>query len=589
MLLQESLTEKLAQITSISLLEDLQNMDNKIRINAIHNLRSISLALGSETTRKELLPYLKNCINNEEEDEILIELTKILSNFLDCMGGIAYTSELLNLFGVLLSIDEPTIRKEAINSLKEVLNQIGGINNIEKDLMEIINKFYWSDDVNQKLSAMNLIILLYNDLNENNKKIVMNYLENFLNSDNLLIKKELMNEIVKITCHLNIDYIKKLISIITKDDNNNDNIRENLINVLISLKSHKDLNFIINFIYDLIIKLSEDNNWKVRLSLINNFSEILKFPKINYNFKQMIINIYIKFIEDSEEMIRNACCINLEDITKLLKNEINFNKILQNLEKLSKDEKISVKKNLSENIFKIFPLLNAKQINEIIFKVFNILLNDDNLDIKINIIQNIAQLSQTIDLNNFIEKIIPSIISIAQNKSWRLRNKIINIIPSLVNQNFFMNDIFPICLNYLTDHVYAIRESGSKLLCNIYIDIYKKKENLMYEKKLNEKLDNMINLSNYLMRNTCLIFIKFFCEKIEDKIYFNFFEKNLINYVYKLSNDKISNVRLNCGFIFNKIKNYEFNDKMHKDKIKKWIAILKNDEDKDVRIIFNSE
>ena len=589
MLLQESLTEKLAQITSISLLEDLQNMDNKIRINAIHNLRSISLALGSETTRKELLPYLKNCINNEEEDEILIELTKILSNFLDCMGGIAYTSELLNLFGVLLSIDEPTIRKEAINSLKEVLNQIGGINNIEKDLMEIINKFYWSDDVNQKLSAMNLIILLYNDLNENNKKIVMNYLENFLNSDNLLIKKELMNEIVKITCHLNIDYIKKLISIITKDDNNNDNIRENLINVLISLKSHKDLNFIINFIYDLIIKLSEDNNWKVRLSLINNFSEILKFPKINYNFNQMIINIYIKFIEDSEEMIRNACCINLEDITKLLKNEINFNKILQNLEKLSKDEKISVKKNLSENIFKIFPLLNAKQINEIIFKVFNILLNDDNLDIKINIIQNIAQLSQTIDLNNFIEKIIPSIISIAQNKSWRLRNKIINIIPSLVNQNFFMNDIFPICLNYLTDHVYAIRESGSKLLCNIYIDIYKKKENLMYEKKLNEKLDNMINLSNYLMRNTCLIFIKFFCEKIEDKIYFNFFEKNLINYVYKLSNDKISNVRLNCGFIFNKIKNYEFNDKMHKDKIKKWIAILKNDEDKDVRIIFNSE
>lgn len=587
MLLQESLKEKLEQITSISLLEDLQNMDNKIRINAIHNLRSISLALGSETTRKELLPYLKNCINNEEEDEILIELTKILSNFLDCMGG--DTSELLNLFGALLSIDEPTIRKEAINSLKEVLNQIGGINNIEKDLMEIINKFYWSDDVNQKLSAMNLIILLYNDLNDNNKKIVMNYLENFLNSDNLLIKKELMNEIVKITCHLNIDYIKKLINIIIKEDNNNDNIRENLINVLISLKSHKDLNLIINFIYDLIIKLSEDNNWKIRLSLINNFSEILKFPKINYNFKQMIINIYIKFIEDSEEMIRNACCINLEDITKLLKNEINFNKILQNLEKLSKDEKISVKKNLSENIFKIFPLLNAKQINEIIFKVFNILLNDDNLDIKINIIQNIAELSQTMDLNNFIEKIIPSIISIAQNKSWRLRNKIINIIPSLVNQNFFMNDIFPICLNYLTDHVYAIRESGSKLLCNIYIDIYKKKENLMYEKKLNEKLDNMINLSNYLMRNTCLIFIKFFCEKIEDKIYFNFFEKNLINYVYKLSNDKISNVRLNCGFIFNKIKNYEFNDKMHKDKIKKWIGILKNDEDKDVRIIFNSE
>ena len=63
---------KLDQITATSLLEDLKNPEIKIKINAVHNLRGISLALGRERTRRELLPYLLSCLQ-EEEDETLIE------------------------------------------------------------------------------------------------------------------------------------------------------------------------------------------------------------------------------------------------------------------------------------------------------------------------------------------------------------------------------------------------------------------------------------------------------------------------------------------------------------------------------------
>ena len=579
---QDNLTIRLEQITSISLLEDLQSQDNKTKINAIHNLQQISLALGCEATRKELLPYLKNCINNEEEDEILIELTKNLSKFLDCIGGIKYINELLNLFEVLLSIDEPSIRKEAINSLSEILKQIDDIKEIEKDLMNLIKKFYLSDDVNQKLSSMNLIVLVYKDLDENNKIIALNYLENFSNSENLIIKKELINEIVKISDYLSIDYIKKLISTIIKDEN--ENIKIDIIILITSLKEHKDLVSILDYIYELIKKLSEDINYKVRLSLINNFSEILKFSKINYDFKQLILNIYIKLIEDPEDQIRNACCLNLEETTKLLKNEINYNKLLQNFHKLSKDPKTFIRNNLSENLHKICPLLNKKQLSEIIFPIFNELISDENLDIRMNIINNIINISKDIETNNiFQEKIIPSIIEISQNKSWRLRNKIITIIPNLVNQKNFIKDIFPICLNYLTDHVYAIRDEGCKLLCKIYKDI----RSVEVENRLIEKLNVMSNLTNYLIRNTCLIFIKYFVDKIDDKIYFDFFQKKLINLVYKLSNDKISNVRMTCAIIFNKVKNCKFDNRNNIDKIKKNIEVLKQDEDSDVIHVFN--
>ncbi len=446
--------------------------------------------------------------------------------------------------------------------------------------MNLINKFYSSDDVNQKLSALNIIILVYQNLEENNKKTVINFLENFSNSNNLSIRKELISELIKITKYLNIDIIKKFIETLIKDEN--ENIKVDIINLIISLKDHKDLLQIIDYIYDLIQKLSEDLNFKVRLSLINNFPEILNFPKITYNFKQLVLNIYIKFLEDNEDQIRNACCLNLEEITKLLINEINFNKLLQNLNKLTKDQKTFVRNSLAENIFKICPLLNKKQLNEIIFPMFNDLINDENFDIRINLINNIINLSKNSELNNisnFItDKIIPSIIEISQNKSWRIRHKIINIIPNFVNQKNFMKDIFPICLNYLTDHVFDIRNEGCKLLCNIYKDM----NNSEFENKLIEKLNSMSNLTNYLIRNTCVIFIKYFIEKINEKIYFDFFQKKLIFLVYKLSDDKISNVRMNCAFILNKVKNCDFENKSNNDKIQKLIDKLKKDDDRDV-------
>ena len=83
------LSGKLDQITATNLLEDLQNPDIKIKKNAFQNLRGISLALGRERTRKELFPYLKSCID-EEEDEIIIELAKVLSNFIDCRWKTIY-------------------------------------------------------------------------------------------------------------------------------------------------------------------------------------------------------------------------------------------------------------------------------------------------------------------------------------------------------------------------------------------------------------------------------------------------------------------------------------------------------------------
>ena len=569
---------KLDQLTATTLLEDLQSTDIKTKKNAVQNLRGISLALGRERTRKELLPYLKSCID-EEEDEIIIELSKVLSNFIDCIGGKQYIKELFNILEVILTIDEPFVIKETINSIKLIVKQIGKVSEVENDLMSMINNLYISEDINQKKSAMNLLIFLFKDLNKNNKALGLNYFDKFVVDNSISIRKELLNEITEITLLLSIDYIKKLINTILKDKN--DSMRIDIINIIMSIKQHPNINDFINVIYELIPKLAEDTNWRVRLTVTDKLNDILNFPNIDNKFKQTCVNIFAQLVEDSEPEIRNICCLRLEEITKILKNENNFDKILQNLRKLEKDQKNFVRGALAANILKLCSLVGIKKTNDFIFPIFLTLIKDENLEIRMTLINNLSELNKVIEINNIIESIMPSIKEISANKSWRVRIQIMEIIPvlaKLFNQQIFMNHIFPICITSLTDSVFSIREAACKLFVVIYEDV----KNDEFEKKLLEKLNELCQSTSYLLRNTVLVYIKLFIEKLDNKLYLDFFEKKLAGIVLMLSKDKIANVRISCGYVWNKIKDVKFKDSRINNEINNVVEILKKDTDSDV-------
>lgn len=570
---------KLDQVTATSLLEDLKSTETKTKKNAVQNLRGISLALGRERTRKELLPYLKSCID-EEEDEIIIELSKVLSNFIDCIGGKQYIKELFNLLEVILTIDEPFVRKETINSIEQIIKDIGNVNEIEEILMNMINNLYNSEDINQKISAMNLLIFLYKDLNNNNKNTALIFFDKFLVDEAISIKKELLKEIIEISLLLSIDYIKKMITIILKDKT--DSMRIDIISIIMSIKTHPNITKLIDFISnDLIPKLAEDTNWRVRLTVADKLNEILLFPGVDPKFKSTSVNIFSKLIEDSESEVKNICCLRLEENTKILKNEQNFEKILQSLRKLEKDEKNFVRGALAANVLKLCPLVGIKKTNDYIFPIFLTLIKDENLEIRMTLINNLAELNKVLDINNIIESIMPSIVEISSNKSWRVKIEVMNMIPvlsKLFNQANFMSHIFPICLNTISDKVYSIREATCKLLSDIYKDV----KNDEFERKLIDKINELCKSSNYLLRNTVCCFVKFFIEKLGDKIYLDFFERKIIVIVFNLSKDKIANLRISCGFILNKVKGVAFKDKKINNDIEGYIQALKNDVDIDV-------
>jgi serine/threonine-protein phosphatase 2A regulatory subunit A len=51
----------------------------------VNSLGTIAIALGPERSRNELLPYILELL--EDDEEVLVALSETLGNFLDHVGG----------------------------------------------------------------------------------------------------------------------------------------------------------------------------------------------------------------------------------------------------------------------------------------------------------------------------------------------------------------------------------------------------------------------------------------------------------------------------------------------------------------------
>ena len=559
-----------------SIIADLQSQESKVKTNAIHNTLQIIDQIGHERFRKEFLPYLLNCLDIEEDD-CLLELSKDIVSFIEGIGGKNYIHDLFPLLETILHTDDSIIRKEINLSIEAALDLYG--NELNSDLMKLINELSSSEDNGYQRNAVSLIGTCYGSFNEKNRKDMMKILKEFLNSNNQMVKIELVYCLKKISCYMERsdfeEFFNKLIN------EKNDTVRFNLMDTIENLKNVINIMDYGQFLSNVLPKLANDESWRTRLTFSEKLPIVCSFgPLIQNNsndIKNIIINSYAKIIEDQEAEVRTSACRNLEMISEVLGRENNFVLVLSKLKPLSKDSYNYVRSALASNLLLMCPFVDKKLTNDYIYPIFVEMIKDNEHDIRMVLIKNLDKLHEIMNIDNIVQEIIPSLIEISNNKNWRIRNQIAETIPVLariLNKKIFMENILNICIKWLNDPVYAIRETACKLMKRLY-DIFKGED---FEKKLLAKLSTMIKSDSYLVRITVTILIK---EFVNDEYNYDFLEKKLFPYILRLSRDKIGNVRMNCVIILKKMSKISKNRDILKD-ISATLDELKRDRDVEV-------
>jgi serine/threonine-protein phosphatase 2A regulatory subunit A len=86
----------------------MKHEDVTLRLNAIRRLSTIALALGHARTRDELVPFLDESL--DDEDEVLQALAGELGGFTSFVGGPTYAHCLLAPLAHLAAVEETLVR-----------------------------------------------------------------------------------------------------------------------------------------------------------------------------------------------------------------------------------------------------------------------------------------------------------------------------------------------------------------------------------------------------------------------------------------------------------------------------------------------
>ena len=166
--------------------------------------------------------------------------------------------------------------------------------------------------------------------------------------------------------------------------------------------------------------------------------------------------------------------------SKLIDKEVILARIVPCVRDLSQDSSQHVRAALANQISGLAPLLGKEATIEHLLPLFLHLLKDDFPEVRLNIISKLEVVNTgmplpilfrtvlmvfiVIGIELLSESLLPAIVELAEDKSWRVRQAIIEYIPLLANQlgkPFFDEQLGNLCMSWLGDTVYSIREAAT--------------------------------------------------------------------------------------------------------------------------------
>ena len=175
--------------------------------------------------------------------------------------------------------------------------------------------------------------------------------------------------------------------------------------------------------------------------------------------------------------MRIASAGNVSSFCTLVGAEAAAERIVPRVKELAGDTSQHVRAALASVIMGLAPTLGKAQTIDQLLPIFLTLLKDEFPEVRLNIISKLDQVNQVIGVDLLSQELLPAIKDLAEDIHWRVRLAIIEYIPLLASQmgtNFLFQktegsgaaaaakegQLNQLCLAWLSDRVYSIREAG---------------------------------------------------------------------------------------------------------------------------------
>uniref|UniRef100_A0A4W3HSB6 Protein phosphatase 2, regulatory subunit A, beta a n=1 Tax=Callorhinchus milii TaxID=7868 RepID=A0A4W3HSB6_CALMI len=516
------------------LIDELRNEDVQLRLNSVKKLSTIALALGVERTRSELLPFLTDTIY--DEDEVLLALAEQLGNFTVLVGGPEFVHCLLPPLESLATVEETVVRDKAVDSLRAISHEHSAVD-LEVHFVPLVKRLACGDWFTSRTSACGLFSVCYPQVCSSVKTELRQHFHNLCSDDTPMVRRAAASKLGEFAKVLELEYVKNdiipLFTTLASDEQ--DSVRLLAVEACVSIAQLLPQEDLEGLVMPTLRQAAEDKSWRVRYMVADKFSELQKAvgPEIT---KNDLVPAFQNLLKDCEAEVRAAAANKVKDFCENLPADCRESVIMSH----------------------ILPCVKCPEV-------------------RLNIISNLDCVNEVIGIRQLSQSLLPAIVELAEDAKWRVRLAIIEYMPLLAGQlgvEFFDEKLNSLCMTWLVDHVYAIREAATNNLTKLVEKFGKD----WAQSTIVPKVLAMANDPNYLHRMTTLFCINVLSEACGQDIT----AKQMLPTVLQMAGDQVANVRFNVAKSLQKIGPVLDSNTLQTE-VKPVLEKLSQDQDMDVK------
>ncbi|KAJ1545794.1 hypothetical protein HK096_005967, partial [Nowakowskiella sp. JEL0078] len=354
------------------LIDELKHDDVVLRLNAIRRLSSIALALGPDRTRDELIPFLDESI--DDEDEVLLALADELGNFVEFVGGPVHAHILLGPLETLSAVEETVVREKAVESAAKIAAVLSQ-QQAEDSFIPVLKRLSSGDWFTSRTSSCGLYAPIYtsctlqtqDELRREDRLYSLFSL--LVNDDTPMVRRAAATHMAKLTkkvskAHL-ISEIIPLFNKLAEDDQ--DSVRVLTVESLISISESLTPEECKVYILANLRNLCSDKSWRVRYMISDKFVQpylLITFQLAkavgNDIIKDELISAFVHMLKDNEAEVRTAASGQVPGFGILIDREVVLGEIMPCVKDLVTDGSQHVRAALAIHISGLAPILGKE-------------------------------------------------------------------------------------------------------------------------------------------------------------------------------------------------------------------------------------
>ncbi|KAI9363418.1 armadillo-type protein [Zopfochytrium polystomum] len=500
------------------LIDELKHDDVSLRLNAIRRLGTIALALGVDRTRDELIPFLDESI--DDEDEVLLALAEELGGFVDYVGGPQHAHLLLGPLETLAAVEETVVRDKAVESAAKV-GQVLSPQHVEEHFIPMVKRLSLGDWFTSRTSACGLYAPTYHLATPPVQDELRRLFAQLCHDDTPMVRRAAATHLAKLTKKVSKDHIISelipLFSNLAQDEQ--DSVR-----LLTLLRMPESRTLLLSNLRNLCL----DKSWRVRYMIAEKFVALSKAVGDEI-VREELVTAFVTILKDNEAEVRTAASGQIPGFSVLIDSETVLREILPCVKDLVTDTSQHVRAAVATQISGLAPIFGKDNTIEHLLPLFLQLLKDEASEVRLNIISKLDRVNDVIGIELLSQSLLPAIVELAEDKQWRVRLAIIENIPLLANQlgvEFFDEKLSNLCMSWLGDSVYSIREASTVNL-----------------RRLAEVLMTLAAHNNYLFRMTTIFALTALAHAANAELLREYILPTVLN----LGSDPIPNIRFNVA------------------------------------------